>query len=308
MYKSEVELSVYCEGGHGSDGFFIAIFKKEVEFENIPAVGDDLIVPYIVPQDGKDHKKRREAIQYRKPRVLKIEKIYSKSNGEPSLVFAYDGGKTAEEFDTLREEYVHLLGFKKDFTPPCYRVTDFRPGPEERERQARRLADLFEQMRKLAPADSFAGAATDSEIEEAERALEMKIPTDYKKFIKKFGASSWPESMCGAGSNVIWDRVLTDIVLSAKSFERNPIPDYLLPFSPSRSHDYFCFDLSRSGNGECPVVVWYADPNRESPIHFYVSFVDWLDHTMAERLEFSSLMHWAKRPQIDTGPNQSPLV
>jgi hypothetical protein len=127
MYKTNVELSVYCEDCHGADGFFIAIFTKEVELENIPVVGDKLVIPYVVPPDVKVRKNRREPRPCMKPRILKIEKIYTKPNGEPLLVFAYDRGKTAREFDDLREQYVQNFGFKKDLTPTCYRIEGFAP-------------------------------------------------------------------------------------------------------------------------------------------------------------------------------------
>ena len=279
MYKTNVELSIYCESGHGSDGFFIAIFTKEVELEDSPMVGDSLTLTYIVAKDVNDVNRRHEP--YRKPRVLKIEKIYSKPNGEPLLVFVYDRGKTAEEFDSLREAYVTHHGFKKDYTPSCYRIEGFRPDAKERESQALRLTDLFEQIRTLAPADSFFSPPTESDINAAEDAMQVIIPADYRRFIKEFGASSWPSPMCGVGAEVSWDLILADAVQAARSYERKPLPDHLLPFSPFGKHDYYCFDLSRMSDGECPIVYWKPNQSSSSPSDCFVSFVDWLELMIA---------------------------
>ena len=128
-------------------------------------------------------------------------------------------------------------------------------------------------------------AITDNRIEEFEKNIGYKFPTDFIYFLKKHnGFSLCVTEVLGIGKE-FGDNSLDKIYEFEHNEVRNPMPIYFIPFSPDGYGNHYCMDVSRMENDLCPIVFWQHDYNYENLEDVEtcnLNFADWINEVMIE--------------------------
>lgn len=113
--------------------------------------------------------------------------------------------------------------------------------------------------------------ATTDQIAAAEAALGVSLPPSFRAFLLAHnGGGVYDTSIYGVAVEDDFD--LVRINLRARQEE---LPDHLIAFAATLSHDVFCFDTSRGLGGESPVMVIDADEGKLLPVAD--NFLAWLE-------------------------------
>lgn len=122
--------------------------------------------------------------------------------------------------------------------------------------------------------------ATDGEIELAEQALGILLPSSYKSFLRDFGwggVGHW--ELFGVGTGVPSEVDLVDIALSERT-EATPLtPEHLVPVMNDGGGNLFCLDTARTLDDDCPVVLHDHELDEISDVSD--SFLAWLNERIA---------------------------
>jgi hypothetical protein len=110
----------------------------------------------------------------------------------------------------------------------------------------------------------------------------LELPYDYKLFLLKHnGLELMGVQVYGFGYPEDIDTVY--------EFEHHqvifPQYDYLVPFSPDGSGNFYCFDTRKHINKSCPIVFWvsnYEYNEHDQPEITNESFTDWLREVVIE--------------------------
>jgi hypothetical protein len=128
--------------------------------------------------------------------------------------------------------------------------------------------------------------ATDQEIINAERTLDVHLPHSYKAFLSRFG---WVRVHCdpvfGVGRSVPTEYGLVETTLSER-YEAHPhIPHHLVPIMNDGAGNNYCLDTSHFHDDECPIVFWdheHEDGPDQTPQQVSASFDRWLIDRIAD--------------------------
>jgi len=135
---------------------------------------------------------------------------------------------------------------------------------------------LAQSIRMSAPIGAFTGAALDKDVRAAETVLDVQFSISYKWFLLTYGSADWPDYIYGLGCSVMDGFNVVNATLRER-ISGNPIPDWLVPFSPDGAGNHYCLDTSASVDGEAPVVIWLHDANPARAIErTHDSFDSWL--------------------------------
>ena len=120
--------------------------------------------------------------------------------------------------------------------------------------------------------------ATDQEISDAEKELNVCFPESYKKFQLELGDIDW--AMLEIHSVKPLQNGMYNIVgiTKAERTECFPnMPNNLIPFSDNGGGDSYCFDILNLIDGECPIVFWdHTDDQTQKPKEIAVDFIEWI--------------------------------
>ena len=123
----------------------------------------------------------------------------------------------------------------------------------------------------------------DNRLEEFEKTIGYKLPTDFKIILKKYnGFSLMSTEVNGIGSE-LRDSSLDRLYHIEHEEVENPMPKEFLPFSPDGQGNHYCLDLSRLENEICPVVFWQHDyeyPDLGEVETCNDSFTVWIENVM----------------------------
>jgi cell wall assembly regulator SMI1 len=122
----------------------------------------------------------------------------------------------------------------------------------------------------------FSGGASEADVQEAENALGVHFPFQYRQFLLHFGSGfASSEEFVGLGGpshlNVVW---LTNKLRGREG----GFPSWLIPIHTDGYGNYDCLDITRRDqNGECPVIQWLHDGGTNpSYAVLGASFNEWL--------------------------------
>ncbi len=120
-------------------------------------------------------------------------------------------------------------------------------------------------------------------ILELEEKLGFQLPKDYRTFLKVHNGLA----LMGVTIYGIDNRLFS--LEKAYSFEHyevdNPMPEYLLPFSPDGGGNHYCFDLRACSLESCEVVFWQHDfiySEEHKPEVVNPNFSDWVEEVVIE--------------------------
>jgi len=120
-------------------------------------------------------------------------------------------------------------------------------------------------MAKYPGKQFFSGPKPESLIQAAERALELKFPPTYRRFLLEYGAGAF-------GAFEVYGVIDTDFEQSSipdaiwatlKKRNRGWLPSNLVVISALGDGDLFCLDLGAKEGSEAPVVIHEAGYREE---------------------------------------------
>lgn len=125
----------------------------------------------------------------------------------------------------------------------------------------------------------------EAKIGEFEGKFALTLPVDYKAFLKLHNGLS----LIGLIIYGIDDESVRFSLEDAYNFEHhqvdNPIPEYLVPFSPDGGGNHYCFDLRTHNLESCEIIFWqhdlmYNDDNKPEVVN--ESFADWMKEVVID--------------------------
>lgn len=150
-------------------------------------------------------------------------------------------------------------------------------------------AGWVEKLHALIKSHENVGMGTpvgDTEIDEAQAALEIDFPLQLKSYLKAFGhLEIGHNEIYGLGSDIPDYLSLVKETLAERKTFRPYIPAHLLPIQNDGSGNHYCLDLS--SNQEDPPIVFWSHEGDESQIPEEVSatFTSWLLRVVDEAFE-----------------------
>lgn len=131
---------------------------------------------------------------------------------------------------------------------------------------------------------TFYEACEDFKIVFFEEQTNTKLPEDYKSFLKTTnGFCLMSTSICGIKNKEKEDLLY---LYKREHFEvNNPMPSYLIPFSPDGQGGFYCFDTSSLNKYSCNIVFWdsyYSYTENDAPEIVNASFEDWVEEVVIE--------------------------
>ena len=138
---------------------------------------------------------------------------------------------------------------------------------------------MISQIDSLAKKE-YGRGATEQQIADAERALEVRFPASYRAFLAKYGwAYIYYDPIFGVGPSVPPEFELVRHTLDERyDFEPN-IPLHLIPVMNDGAGNHYCLDTADFRGDECPVVFWDHDcreGSEQTPFQASLSFDRWI--------------------------------
>lgn len=123
------------------------------------------------------------------------------------------------------------------------------------------------------------------EYEKFEQKYKLKLPKEYKFLVSRFNGLSL------MGVEILGIHDGGESLGAVYEFEHeatsNPMPAWLIPFSPDGGGNFYCFDtknLSTDG-GRCPIVFWQWDMDydeKNPPEVVYPGMTEWILEVMVD--------------------------
>lgn len=125
----------------------------------------------------------------------------------------------------------------------------------------------------------------DNRIEEFEQYCNLKIPADFKQFMKKVnGFSLMGTEVYGFDKEKV--NAIENIYYREHFEVRIPQYPYLIPFSPDGRGNFYCLDtLNQLENGDYPIIFWvsnYEYTKDDVPEITHNNFLDWVQEVVIE--------------------------
>ena len=114
-------------------------------------------------------------------------------------------------------------------------------------------------------------------IQEFEKKVGLRLPNDYKEFIQNYdGVDLAGTAVYGISTS---SQSLEDMYLFEHNEVGNPMPHYLIPFSPDGGGNHYCFDTRFCNELSCNIVFWQHDYKYDELDPSEIvnhSFTDWV--------------------------------
>jgi len=118
-----------------------------------------------------------------------------------------------------------------------------------------------------------------AKITDFESKYKLSLPNDYKFFLTHFNGIN----LAGTETYGIFEADVYPSLESVYIFEHhevgNPMPDYLIPFSPDGGGNHYCFDTRYINAESCNIVFWQHDYNYSTsdfPELTHKTFASWV--------------------------------
>ena len=149
-----------------------------------------------------------------------------------------------------------------------------------------KVVDLIKELEKYNESIvSLWDGASEQEIVDTETHIGQVLPDEYKEFIRiSNGLEFTCEYILRVGNSVRTSAFSMNEVYDFEHFEAyNPMPSYIIPFSPDGYGNHYCFDMSRNG----VVIFWQHDLDYDciDPEIVYASMVDMIKEVFIEWAE-----------------------
>lgn len=126
---------------------------------------------------------------------------------------------------------------------------------------------------------------SEEEIAKFEDKFDLKLPIDYKTFLKLHnGLSLVGLVIYGIDSKSVQFSLESSYVFEHYEVD-NPMPEYLVPFSPDGAGNHYCFDLRACKFGSSEILFWQHDliyDNDNKPELVNKSFADWMKEVVID--------------------------
>lgn len=126
--------------------------------------------------------------------------------------------------------------------------------------------------------------SSEREIIDFEGKYALRLPLDYREFLLLHNGFSLM-SVTVYGINKSIPLSLEKVFIIEHDEVGNPMPRYLIPFSPDGMGNHYCFDI-RSNNAEsCPIIFWQHDilyTNENPPEEVNSSFTEWVQEVVID--------------------------
>ena len=134
---------------------------------------------------------------------------------------------------------------------------------------------------------SLENAASESEIIETEIHIGQLLPNEYKEFVRNHnGLEFMCEYILRVGDNVQPSAYSLNDVYDFEHFETyNPMPPYIIPFSPDGYGNHYCFDMRNNG----AIIFWQHDLDYKDkePEIVYESMADMIQEVFIDWSEIN---------------------
>lgn len=146
----------------------------------------------------------------------------------------------------------------------------------------------FRDIRALianSPARDVGIGATSTEIEQAERVLNMRISGSYRRFLEAFGWGGIEDiELFGVGRDVPAHLDLVRVARSERTEANPPLPPALVPLMNDGAGNLYCLDAREVYRDEHPVVFWNHEEGQEQEPELVADdFCSWLQPLLMSR-------------------------
>ena len=146
------------------------------------------------------------------------------------------------------------------------------------------IISVLSELRNFSGGMLHLGAPVDEkEILQLEGKFNVLLPEDYKALLKEHNGLSL------LGTEIYGIENTSFSLQECYNFEHyeveNPMPLYLIPFSPDGAGNHYCFDTRINKEGCCPIVFWqhdYAYTVDDEPEMVNSNLEEWIREVMIE--------------------------
>lgn len=154
------------------------------------------------------------------------------------------------------------------------------------------MNNIFEQLRDFKDeVITFYPGIKEELISEFEQNLELKLPDDYKEFLRiSNGLELLSTTIYGISNNF---EDLFEVYNREHKLVKVPMSKTILPFSPDGGGNFYCFDSETLTEKSCKVVFWtsnYPYTAEDPPEVCNDSFNDWVQEVV---------INWTKEDNSD---------
>jgi cell wall assembly regulator SMI1 len=122
-------------------------------------------------------------------------------------------------------------------------------------------------------------------LTEFETKYNVVLPNDYKELLHECnGVNLYGTQILGI-SKIEGEYALGECYKIEHYEVQNPMPLYLIPFSPDGRGNHYCFDTRFNDETSCPIVFWqhdYAYSENDSPEITNQGLADWIQEVMID--------------------------
>lgn len=122
-------------------------------------------------------------------------------------------------------------------------------------------------------------------IKEIEKELKIQLPQDYKELLSYSNGVSLGSTEVAGLFPVKTGVSLNKLYEVEHSLTANPMPAYLVPFSPDGAGNHYCFDTTTNNEFSCSIVFWQYDyiyTQDDGPEVTNSSFFQWIKEVMID--------------------------
>ncbi|MBZ4187807.1 SMI1/KNR4 family protein [Niabella beijingensis] len=147
-----------------------------------------------------------------------------------------------------------------------------------------KLEPILKELSKFSTAIATSGGSLENtKIIECENRLGLMLPLDYKAFLREHnGFDIMGNSVFGIDDSA---SSLENVYKFEHSEVANPMPLYLIPFSPDGQGNHYCFDTRSNNTVSCDIVFWQHDyeySEGDGPEIVNNSFLDWFQEVIID--------------------------
>ncbi len=150
--------------------------------------------------------------------------------------------------------------------------------------------DELSSLASLLQVKEFGTGASNTDIEAAERTLQVRFSDSFHFFLKRFGWAGLEHlEIYGLGHDVPPHLNLVDAAIRERTGMQPLLPHFLVPVMNDGAGNHFCLDTGEIVRGECPVVFWcHEEGTSQLPQKVAGSFAEWLINQVKELIQGSS--------------------
>jgi cell wall assembly regulator SMI1 len=125
----------------------------------------------------------------------------------------------------------------------------------------------------------------ETQVVEFEKSFNLVLPADYRFLLKMYNGVTLDGTQVYGINEAANVFSLKDCYIGEHYEVSNPMPLYLVPFSPDGGGNHYCFDTRTNNSDSCNIVFWQHDyPYSEDnlPEITNTSFAGWIKEVMID--------------------------